>query len=71
MEDESLQSKLIPEGGVLLEAVTAYTYVDNEGDECWGYFLNDKASIMKVVGMLEQTKAAILSEVVARLEDTE
>ena len=68
MDDESLTSKLLPEGAVFLEAVTAYTYIDHEGDECWGYFISENGAVMKLVGLLEQAKAALLSEVTTRLE---
>ena len=47
MDDESLTSKLLPEGAVFLEAVTAYTYIDHEGDECWGYFISENGAVMK------------------------
>ena len=70
MDDESLKSKLLPEGAVFLEAVTAYTYIDHEGDECWGYFISENGAVMKIVGLLEQTKASLLSEAVAQLGDS-
>ena len=69
--DESLSQKLLPEGGVFTEAITIYGYIDPEGDQCWGYFLSNNASVTTLVGLVEQAKAALMYETIENLHAEE
>lgn len=52
----------------VIDSIGIYTYLDDEGDECWGFVTSEGSSIMRLIGLLEQAKAAILRDVVAELD---
>lgn len=63
---ETISTIMMPEGAMIIGGVTLVSYIDADGDECWGYSINGVSSDT-AIALLEKMKSAVVLEAITEM----